>query len=188
MQLLIGRGAVYLASMFIRRKAEKDGTFDSPKKPVFGVTFDDVSETYHLLHQINMACKWREGERAGAVVGGWVGGQEGQTTRNCLLSFLSAASHSSQLLGMGCFLGLNALNFAEADRPFNRLSDQQVAEMYFAMSLQCHYSMPYVSSLPMVSLQCHYSMPYVSSLAMVSLAHFRPGLDTRLIFESVFGH
>ena len=98
-----------------------------------------------------------------------MGGQEGQTTRNCLLFFLSAASHSSQLLGMGCFLGLNALNFAEADRPFNRLSDQQVAEMYFAMSLQCHYSMPYVSSLPMVSLQCHYSMPYVSSLPMVSL-------------------
>lgn len=57
-QLLIGRCAVYLASLFIRRKAEKDGTFDSPKKPVFGVTFDDVSETYHLLHQINMACKY----------------------------------------------------------------------------------------------------------------------------------
>lgn len=45
--------------MFIWRKAEKDGTFNSPKKPVFGVTFDDVSETYHLLHQINLACKMR---------------------------------------------------------------------------------------------------------------------------------
>lgn len=52
---------------------------------------------------------------------------------------------------MGYFLALNALNFAEADRPFNRLGEDQLAEMYFAMGLQCHYSMPYGSSLPMVS-------------------------------------
>ena len=56
-QLLIGRGAVMLASMFVRNKTEKDSTLTSPKKPVFGVTFDNVSETYHLLHQINLACK-----------------------------------------------------------------------------------------------------------------------------------
>ena len=56
-QLVIGRGAVYLASMFTRRRKDKAGEFESPKKLVFGVTFDDVAETYHLLHQINMACK-----------------------------------------------------------------------------------------------------------------------------------
>ena len=58
---------------------------------------------------------------------------------------------TSQLRGMGFYLGLNALNFAEADRPFQRLSEQQMAEMYFTMGLQCHYSIPLASSAPMVS-------------------------------------
>lgn len=51
---------------------------------------------------------------------------------------------------MGFFLSLNALNFAEADHPFNRLGGRQLAEMYFALGLQCHLSIPYASSLPMV--------------------------------------
>lgn len=51
---------------------------------------------------------------------------------------------------MGFYLGLNALNFAEADRPFNRLSTKQLADMYFTMGLQCCYSLPFGASLPMV--------------------------------------
>ena len=62
------------------------------------------------------------------------------------------ASNPTQLHGMGFFLALNALNFAEADRPFNRLSGKQLAEMYFATGLQCHVSIPYGASVPMVSL------------------------------------
>ena len=57
MQLVIGRYALYLASMFVRNKTEKNRPFDQSKKPVIGVTFDDVSQTYHLLHQINLSCK-----------------------------------------------------------------------------------------------------------------------------------
>lgn len=52
---------------------------------------------------------------------------------------------------MGFYLALNALNFAEADRPFHRLSQQELAEMFFTLGLQCHFSVPYGSSLPMVS-------------------------------------
>ena len=52
---------------------------------------------------------------------------------------------------MGFYLGLNALNFAEADRPFHRLSQQELAEMFFTLGLQCHFSIPYGSTFPMVS-------------------------------------
>lgn len=62
------------------------------------------------------------------------------------------ASNPTQLHGMGFFLALNALNFAEADRPFNRLSGKQLAEMYFATGLQCHVSIPYGASVPMVRI------------------------------------
>lgn len=53
---------------------------------------------------------------------------------------------------MGFYLGLNALNFAEADRPFRRLTQQELAEIYFTLGLQCHFSIPYVSTFPMVSV------------------------------------
>ena len=54
------------------------------------------------------------------------------------------------MYGMNFFLGLNALNFAEADAPFGRLSKTKRAEMYFTMGLCCHSTFPYVSSLPKV--------------------------------------
>lgn len=75
--------------------------------------------------------------------------------RDCFYSN-HTASNSTQLKGMGSFLALNALNFAEADRPFNRLSEHQLAEMYFTLALQCHCTIPYVSSLPMVSLPLYW--------------------------------
>lgn len=52
-QLIIGRFAVSLASMFVRNGT---GSFwGSRKKVGFEVSFHHVSNTYHLLHQINMA-------------------------------------------------------------------------------------------------------------------------------------
>ena len=63
---------------------------------------------------------------------------------------------------MGFYLGLNALNFAEADRPFHRLSQQELAEMFFTLGLQCHFSIPYGSSLPMVSV-CVFFHPWLQS-------------------------
>ena len=54
--MVIGQWAVTLASLFVRNKNPQNATSGSEKKG-FGVTFADVSQTYHLLHQINMACK-----------------------------------------------------------------------------------------------------------------------------------
>ena len=51
---------------------------------------------------------------------------------------------------MGLYLSLNALNFAEADRPHKRLPGQIVSEMYFSLALQSSVSIPYLSSLAMV--------------------------------------
>ena len=55
LQLVIGQWAVSLASFFVRNKNAPRAT--GTKKQGFGVTAADVSQTYHLLHQINMACK-----------------------------------------------------------------------------------------------------------------------------------
>ena len=59
LQLVIGRFAVSLASVFVRYC---QGEWRPGKKTGFGVTFTHVSDTYHLLHQINMAsecvCVW----------------------------------------------------------------------------------------------------------------------------------
>ena len=52
---MIGQWAVSLASFFVRNKNAPRAT--GTKKQGFGVTAADVSQTYHLLHQINMACK-----------------------------------------------------------------------------------------------------------------------------------
>ena len=56
LQMVIGQWAVTLASLFVRNK-NLQNTSEGSKKKGFGVTFADVSQTYHLLHQINMACK-----------------------------------------------------------------------------------------------------------------------------------
>ena len=65
--------------------------------------------------------------------------------------FPLVATGATHLYGMGFYLGLNAVNFAEADRPFHRLTHQELAEMFFTLGLQCHFSIPYGSSFPMVS-------------------------------------
>ena len=52
LQLVIGRFAVSLASVFVRCR---QGEWRPGKKTGFGVTFTHVSDTYHLLHQIDMA-------------------------------------------------------------------------------------------------------------------------------------
>ena len=55
LQLVIGQFAVSLASVFVRYR---QGEWRPGKKTGFGVTFTHVSDTYHLLHQINMASEW----------------------------------------------------------------------------------------------------------------------------------
>ena len=40
--------------MFVRQKG---CGLDGQKKAGLGVTFADVSQTYHLIHQIHMACE-----------------------------------------------------------------------------------------------------------------------------------
>ena len=52
LQLVIGQFAVSLVSVFVRYR---QGEWRPGKKTGFGVTFTHVSDTYHLLHQINMA-------------------------------------------------------------------------------------------------------------------------------------
>ena len=105
-------------------------------------------------------------------MGGWMGGwmymSMSQKLVICVhtlsppvISFLSSTYITPSLLplgtgganlhGMGFYLALNALNFAEADRPFRKLcNEQQLSEMFFSLGLQCHFSLPYGSTLPMV--------------------------------------
>ena len=82
LQLVIGRFAVSLASVFVRCR---QGEWRPGKKTGFGVTFTHVSDTYHLLHQINIASEWVCGWKVGVwvedvwvedvwVEGGWVCG------------------------------------------------------------------------------------------------------------------
>ena len=64
---------------------------------------------------------------------------------------LPLGTGGANLHGTGFYLALNALNFAEADRPFRKLcNEQQLSEMFFSLGLQCHFSLPYGSTLPMV--------------------------------------
>lgn len=72
---------------------------------------------------------------------------------------------------MGFFLALNALNFAEADRPFQRLGQLQVGEMYFALGLQCHNSIPYAATLPMVSFSPHFILGHDLMTSFMKLLH-----------------
>ena len=158
LQLVIGRFAVSLASVFVRYR---QGEWRPGKKTGFGVTFTHVSDTYHLLHQINMAS-----ECVGVGVGVCVYEYEPNVSI-CVhispsfrdfpspppitLSPLPLGTGGANLHGMGFYLALNALNFAEADRPFRKLcNEQQLSEMFFSLGLQCHFSLPYGSTLPMV--------------------------------------
>ena len=105
LQLVIGRFAVSLASVFVRCR---QGEWRPGKKTGFGVTFTHVSDTYHLLHQINMASEWV----CGCVgvwrcvgVGGWMGGWMcmsmsqklvicAHTLSPLVISFLSSTYHT----------------------------------------------------------------------------------------------
>ena len=149
---------MYLASLLERKVPLVRGEV-SGKKHGFSVTSSEVAQAYHLLHQINMT---------GIV----------KSFRFCIdqislslplslpLSLSSPFSPSptspplpyvapgagSHLKGLGLYLSLSALNFAETDRPMKRLPGPIVSEMYFSLSLQSSVSIPYLSSFAMVRL------------------------------------
>ena len=50
---MFGQWAVSLASVFVC-----GGGSSGSKKHEFRVSFADISKTYHLLHQLSMACKY----------------------------------------------------------------------------------------------------------------------------------
>ncbi len=61
-----------------------------------------------------------------------------------------SAPNRSHMHGMNYFLGLNALNFAEADGPFGRMILNKRSEMYFTMGLCSQSTFLYASYLPKV--------------------------------------
>ena len=139
---MIGRYAVLLASYFVKTESWNKSTGSAPKSlAIVGMSFRDLSETYHILLQIGLSCKTPHLHHLVAP---------SPTPFHFPLSFIISAPNRSHMHGMNFFLGLNALNFAEADRPFNRLNQSKRAEMYFTMGLCSHYTFPYSSSLPMV--------------------------------------
>jgi len=175
-QLIIGRFAVSLASMFVRNGT--GGFWGSRKKVGFEVSFHHVSNTYHLLHQINMASE-------SSLVYTEVGISIPLTltlmhphpashphlhphfvipTLITLIPYTLTHMHTSSstpshphigtgginLHGTGFYLALNALNFAEAARPYRSLSDRKLSEMFFSLGLQCHFSLPHGSTPLMV--------------------------------------
>ena len=62
-----------------------------------------------------------------------------------------APGTGSHLSGLGLYLAVNALNFAEADRPKKRLPGPVVSEIYCSLGLQSSLSLPHLSSLALVS-------------------------------------
>ncbi len=150
-QLVVGRLAVAFVSVFVRPRAAR---VCGGKKEGFGVTCADISETYHLLQQINMASECLYWELY------WIFPTDKFTCTQPLnfcyetyfLVSSTLATGSTHPNGMGFYLGLSALNFAEADRPVRLLTKQQLSEMYFTLGLQCHFSIPYGATLPMVCL------------------------------------
>jgi hypothetical protein len=62
---------------------------------------------------------------------------------------MTAPGNDSHLKGLGLYLSLNALNYAEADRPKKRLPGPVISEIYFSLGLQASTSLPYLSSLAM---------------------------------------
>ena len=150
LQVVFGQWAVSLASVFVC-----GGGSSGNKKQEFRVSFADISKTYHLLHQLSMACKC-----VCVCVCVCACVRVRVLVRVCVcdmifcILFSPSATNSSHSRTVEFYLGLNALNFAETDRPFGNLSLQQFAEMYFAQGLQSHLSIPYGGGLFKVYMSC----------------------------------
>ncbi|KAL5459850.1 hypothetical protein EMCRGX_G033233 [Ephydatia muelleri] len=56
-----------------------------------------------------------------------------------------ALSGGRGLRGISFYTGINAINFAKLDTPFSLLQPGHLAEMYFTLGLQCHFSIPHWS-------------------------------------------
>lgn len=136
-QVVLGRVGVYMASLLERKRAPVGGASAAGKKHGFRVTSSEVAQAYHLLHQISMT---------GAPVSHLHSFIHSRSTISS-----TAPGVGSHLKGMGLYLSLSALNFAETDRPQRRLPGPVVSEMYFSLGLQSSVSVPYLSSLAMVS-------------------------------------
>ena len=57
----------------------------------------------------------------------------------------------THLKGLGLYLSLSAINYAETSRPQKQLPGPIISEMYFSLALQTSLSLPYLSSYAMVS-------------------------------------
>ncbi|CAI8050919.1 Sterol regulatory element-binding protein 2 [Geodia barretti] len=66
---------------------------------------------------------------------------------------MTAPGTGSHLSGLGLYLAVNALNFAEADRPKKRLPGPVVSEIYCSLGLQSSLSLPHLSSLALLHAQ-----------------------------------
>ena len=56
-----------------------------------------------------------------------------------------ALSGGSGLRGTSFYIGINAINFGKLATPFSLLPPGHLAEMYFTLALQCHFSLPHWS-------------------------------------------
>ena len=97
------------------------------------------------------------------------------------LSLMSTVDGGLNLHGRGFYLALNALNFAEADRPFHHLSEQQLSEMFFMLGLQCFFSIrvPYIPYPFMVTKA---GMSLCADLHRF-LAFYAPSLSPSFLFS-----
>ena len=69
--------------------------------------------------------------------------------------------------GLGFFLGLTALNYAEVERESISLS--QWSEMLFTMGVQCQFSCACVASLLAVSITYKLNKPLFQSISYVAI-------------------
>lgn len=133
---MLGRVGVYVASLLGRKRVSVGETSVASKKHGFRVTSSDVAQAYHLLHQISMTCELSLPQSDPMVT-----------------KALDTAPGigGTQLKGLGLYLSLSALNFAETGRPQKQLPGPIISEMYFSLALQTSLSLPYLSSYAMVS-------------------------------------
>lgn len=135
-QVMLGRVGVYMASLLGRKRVSVSEASVASKKHGFRVTSSDVAQAYHLLHQISMTCELSP-PPSGVVV---------------IIALDTAPGvGGSRLKGLGLYLSLSALNFAETCRPQKQLPGAIISEMYFCLALQTSLSLPYLSSYAMVS-------------------------------------
>lgn len=135
LQVMLGRVGVYLASLLGKKQVSVGGANAAGKKHGFRVTSSDIAQAYHLLHQLTMTCELSHA-RGDSVV---------------ILTLCTAPGvNGSHLKGMGLYLSISALNFAEISRPRKQLPGPIISEMYFTLGLQSSLSLPYLSSYAMV--------------------------------------